>query len=66
MTQLAIDWTLVGVKAASPGSKRRYREENDNCKHKRSARNGNGRLISDRGLATYLATEKLHLQTEKR
>jgi hypothetical protein len=28
----------------SPGSKRRYREENDNCKHKRSARDGTSSL----------------------
>jgi len=28
----------------SPGSKRRYREENDNCKHKRSASNGTSSL----------------------
>jgi len=32
----------------SPGSKRRYREENDNCKHKRSASNGTSSLRTAR------------------
>jgi hypothetical protein len=32
----------------SPGSKRRYREENDNCKCKRSARDGTSSLRTAR------------------
>ncbi len=44
----------------SPGSKRRYREENYRCKQQLCARNGNRCLIKQQGYGFHLVTERAH------